>query len=111
MEVQRHRLESRGKSTLFAISRPKRLNSYPRSLQLVNKDTNETVAESHGHRRSSIFRKPREMSLEIAQVISDAVDIVLLTFLLVWRERQSERSKAFGGFDEGLASIPVALGD
>jgi len=30
------------------------------------------------------------MSLEISQTVSDAVDIVLLTFILVWRERRRE---------------------
>ena len=34
------------------------------------------------------------MSLEISQLISDAVDIVLLTFILAWRERQRERVKS-----------------
>ena len=68
----------------------KKLNSISRPPQLVNKDTNETVAESHSQRRSSIFRKPRDMSLEISQTVSHAVDIVLLTFILVWRERRRE---------------------
>jgi len=81
-------------------------------LQLVNKDTNETVAESHSQRRSSIFRKPRDMSLEISQTVSHAVDIVLLTFVLVWKERQSERSKSLGGFDDGFFSIsPHSMGN
>jgi hypothetical protein len=62
--------------------------------QLVNKDTNATVAESHSRRRSSIFRKPRSMGLEISEVVSHAVDVVVLTFILVWRERQNERSKS-----------------
>ncbi|KAF9645293.1 hypothetical protein BDM02DRAFT_3189829 [Thelephora ganbajun] len=58
---------------------------------LVTKDTNVTVAKSHSRIRSSFFRKPRDMSLEISEVISHAVDIVLLTFILVWKERQSAR--------------------
>ena len=33
------------------------------------------------------------MSLEISEPISHAVDIVLLTFMIVWRERQTEKSK------------------
>jgi len=33
------------------------------------------------------------MSLEISEVVSHAVDIILLTFILVWRERQNERLK------------------
>jgi hypothetical protein len=63
-------------------------------LQLVNKDTNAIVAESHSRKRSSIFRKPRDMGLEISEAISHAADIVLLTFILVWRERKSERVKS-----------------
>lgn len=39
------------------------------------------------------------MSLEISEVVSDAMDIVLLTFILVWRERQGERSKTIEIFD------------
>jgi len=31
------------------------------------------------------------MCLEISEVISHAVDVVLLTFILVWKERQDER--------------------
>ena len=38
-----------------------------------------------------MFRKPRDMSLEISETICHAADAVLLTFLLVWRERQRER--------------------
>ena len=66
----------------------------PATPQLVNEETKETVAESHSHRRSSIFRKPRDMTLEISEVVSHAVDIVLLTFVLVWSERQNERKRA-----------------
>jgi len=62
-------------------------------IVLVNHVSNEIVAESHSRVRSSFFKKPRAMSLEISDAISLAMDIVLLTFILVWRERQSERSK------------------
>ena len=75
---------------MFAYLKNKKLNSIP---QLVNKDTNATAAQSHSRVRSSIFRKPRDMSLEISQALSHAVDIVLLTFFLVWMVRQNERSK------------------
>jgi hypothetical protein len=34
------------------------------------------------------------MGLEISEAISHAADIVLLTFILVWRERKSERVKS-----------------
>ena len=97
MEDQRGQFESCRTSTLFTIAVLKKLSSVPRHLQLVNKDTNETVAEPHSQRRSSIFRKPRDMSLEISQVISHAVDIVVLTFILVWRERlRAERAPNLG---------------
>jgi len=89
MEIQRHWFESCGTST---GSRPSHHNAQLHP-QLVNKDTNATVAESHSRIRSSFFRKPRDMSLEISEVVSHAVDIILLTFILVWKERQSERSK------------------
>lgn len=61
--------------------------------QLVKKDTGETAAQSHSRIRSSIFKKPRDMSLEISQALSHAVDVVLLTFILVWTERHNERAK------------------
>lgn len=90
MEDQRDWFESCGTSVPLMITFLKELNSVSRPPQLVNKDTNETVAESHSQRRSSIFRKPRDMSLEISQAVSHAVDIVLLTFILAWRERRRE---------------------
>lgn len=61
--------------------------------QLVNKDSNNEVARSHSKIRSSFFRKPRDMSLDISETISHAVDTVFLTFVLVWRERKNERTK------------------
>jgi hypothetical protein len=42
-----------------------------------------------------MFRKSRDMGLEISEVVSHAVDILLLTFILVWKERQSERANVF----------------
>ena len=62
--------------------------------QLVNNETNATVAESHSRRRGSIFRKTRDMGLEISGTVSLAVDVVLLTFILVWGERQNDRSES-----------------
>ena len=93
MEIQRHRLESCGTSTLFIVAHLEKLNSGSRTPQLVDKATNATVAQSHSRIRSSIFKKPRDMSLEISQTVSHAVDIVLLTFTLVWMQRQNERAK------------------
>ena len=34
------------------------------------------------------------MSLEISEVVAIAVDVILLTFILVWRERQHQRVKS-----------------
>ena len=59
----------------------------PRSHQLTTKD-NTTVAESHSKRRSSFFRKARDMGLEISGVVALATDVILLTFNFVWKERQ-----------------------
>lgn len=59
----------------------------------MHKDTGVTAALSRSRVRRRIFRKPRDMSLEISPAISHAVDAVLLTFILVWTERQSERPK------------------
>ena len=70
------------------------LSSVDYSHQLVGKDTKATVAQSHSRRRSSFFRKSRDMSLEVSEVVSHAVDIILLTFILVWKERQCERLKS-----------------
>jgi len=60
---------------------------------LVADDGSATVAQSHSRRRSSLFRKSRDMSLEVSEVVDHAVDVILLTFILVWRERQNERTK------------------
>ena len=97
MEIQGHRFENCGSYS------PKHHPTHgshttPWSsvvLQLVDKDTKNTLAQSHSRIRSSFFRKPRDMSLEISEPIIHAVDVVLLTFILVWRERQSERVKNF----------------
>jgi len=51
-----------------------------------------TVAQSHSRIRGNLFKKPRNMSLEISEAISHAVDVVLLTFILVRKERESQRS-------------------
>ena len=83
------------------------LSSVPHFHQLVAKSTNAIVAQSHNRRRSSFFRKPRDMSLEISEVVSHAVDIILLTFILVWRERQNERSKAMDMINPNSISAPV----
>ena len=75
--------------------------------QLVNKATGETVAQSHSRIRSSFFRKPRDMSLEISGAVSHAVDVVLLTFILVWRERQSEKTAGNRAYHDPAAKGPL----
>ena len=53
------------------------------------------------------------MSLEISPVISHAVDIVLLTFLLVWSERRRESKLALGVWetDISMAMDPTQLNE
>lgn len=36
------------------------------------------------------------MGLEISEVVADAMDVILLTFIIVWRERNNERSEGIG---------------
>ena len=74
--------------------------------QLVNNETNATVAESHSRRRGSIFRKTRDMGLEISGAVSLAADVVLLTFILVWSVRQSERME--GGESLWSSTVPLS---
>ena len=45
------------------------------------------------------------MSLEISEVVALAVDVILLTFILVWRERQNEKLRLIEGFNATL--IPL----
>ena len=111
MELKRHRLKGRGTSTIFfMITYHKKLNPFSCTPQLVKKDTNETVAQSHSRIRSSIFKfkKPRDMSLEISPVIAGAADIVLLTFILVWRERQNERVETIRDFGWSSNLVPLS---
>ena len=79
--------------------------------QLVNQNTNKTVAQSHSRIRSSFFKRPRDMSFEISSTISHAVDTVLLTFILVWMERQNERTRSVNLWSalpaEPLSLLPV----
>jgi len=92
--------------TVLTITRLKKTST---PLQLVNKGTDKTVAEPHSRKRSSIFRKPRDMSFEISESISHAVDVVLLTFILVWKERERERSKTAPGFGMEVPYGPITI--
>jgi len=49
------------------------------------------------------------MSLEISQAVSNAVDLVLLTFILVWKERQGERSKNMDMVFEVHTKVPPSM--
>jgi len=75
---------------------------------LVDRTTNKTAAESHSRIRGNFFRKPRDMSLETSATISHAIDVVLLTFILVWMERQNERSKTFNMIQANVTAIPLS---
>ena len=79
MEIQRSGFEGRGTVT-GSCSSQHNVQCHP---QLVNKDTKATVAQSHSRIRSSFFRKPRDMSIEISEVVSHAMDVILLTLILV----------------------------
>jgi len=79
---------------------------------LVTEDDSTTVAQSHSRRQSSFFRKPRDMSLEISEIVAFAVDVILLTFILVWNERKAERTE-YGLGPNFQDSLPVTtlMGD
>lgn len=52
------------------------------------------------------------MSLEISAPLSPAVDIVLLTFILVWWERQTEKTRDIGGtYPDMVCLSPFPVGD
>ena len=46
------------------------------------------------------------MSLEISEVVALAVDVVLLTFILVWEERQHQRVGATNMISNHPEGIP-----
>ena len=45
------------------------------------------------------------MSLEISEVVALAVDVILLTFILVWRERQNEKLRSIEGLDANIVPL------
>jgi len=105
IEGVEYRWKSKGTGSKVAVGSTeklpdagKRLNSTSRFHQLVRNHDNTTVAQPHSRTRSGFFRKPREMALEIALSVAYAVDIILVTFILVRRERESERTKSLGTF-------------
>ena len=105
------------KSWCVHPTKKKKRSPYPGSLikkgvppQLVNKDTNEPpVAQSHSRIRGGFFRKRRDMSLEISAPVSQAVDVVLLTFILVWRERLAGKIKPTGDFPDMIPLSPLPV--
>ena len=106
-----YRWKSKGTGSKVVVSyRRKALGLAPLipPLQLVDKATNWTVAESHSRIRGNFFRKPRDMNLEISATISLAIDVVLLTFILVWMQRQNEGLKEYPvRSDVGLPPLPA----
>jgi len=68
------------------------------TTQLVNTDTKAVVVESHRRITSTgTFLKsktPRSMNLDIADEVVEYAELILLTFLLVWKERVGARAKS-----------------
>lgn len=81
---------------MYTLSAPFRVKSTHFS-QLVNRDTKAVVVESHrritGGGGFLKTKTPRYMNLDIADEVVEYIELVLLTFLLVWKERVGERAK------------------
>jgi hypothetical protein len=109
VENQGHGFKSRGKLTdrISRLSTNKQLNFTSCFHQLVGKG-NRIAAESHSKRRNSLFRKARDMGLEISGTVALAADVILLTFIFVWKERQ-KGGKPGAGMDPWKVSIPGTL--
>ena len=88
------------------------LNSIFCSYQLVTTG-NTAVAESHSKRQKSFFRKARDMSLEISKVVALSVDVILLTFLFVWKERKKgdRHGVAIGVSFPDVPLSPLSVGE
>jgi len=71
-------------------------------LVLVNSNTKAVVVESHrritGGGSFLKTKPPRHMNLDIADEVVEHTELILLTFLLVWKERVSERAKSVPEF-------------
>ena len=69
-----------------------------RIAQLVNTDTKAVVVESHrritGGGNFLKAKTPRYMNLDIADEVVEFSELILLTFLLVWKERVGARAKS-----------------
>lgn len=48
-------------------------------------------------------KTPRYMNLDVADEVAEHTELILLTFLLVWKERVSERTKSVSTDDRGIA--------
>lgn len=83
------------------------------SFQLVNSDTKAVVAESHRHITGSgnvlKTKTPRYMNLDIADEVVEYTELILLTFLLVRKERVSERAKSVAEFKGTAPPLTSAL--
>lgn len=83
------------------------------NVQLVNSNTKAIVVESH--RRITAggnflkAKTPRCMNLDIADEVVEYAELVLLTFLLVWRERVGERAKSVSEFKGGPLDLTSAV--
>ena len=94
VESQGHRVQARRTSNLirfFGIM-------LTRIAQLVNTDTKAVVVESHrritGGGNFLKAKTPRYMNLDIADEVVEFSELILLTFLLVWKERVGARAKS-----------------
>jgi len=105
VESQGNRIQTRRTST-FSISFG---NEFTHFSQLVNTDTKAVVVESHRRITSGggFFKSktPRYMNLDITDEVVEYTELILITFLLVRKERLSERAKA--NFDSALLPSPA----
>ncbi|KAF9645610.1 hypothetical protein BDM02DRAFT_489280 [Thelephora ganbajun] len=76
-------------------------------LVLVNNDTKAVVVESHrritGNGSFLKTKTPRYMNLDIGGEVVEHTELVLLTFILVWKERIGERAKSVPAGLRGIA--------
>jgi len=65
-------------------------------VALVADNGRATVARSHGRGWKTCFKRPHDIGLEVSEsdVVRPFLDLILITFILVWTERQSERIKS-----------------
>lgn len=70
-------------------------------------ESNRRTAEGGSFLRT---KTPRYMNLDIADEVVEYTEIILLTFLLVWKERVGERAKSVSDFKGAAPNLTsVAL--